>query len=220
MASLRTSGCIAAFAFLVVCSHCLPSRADDEEGLVKEVLYKPDSCDRLTKKHDLLSMHYTGTLTATGTKFDSSLDRGQPFEFQLGVGQVIRGWDRGLLDMCVGERRKLTVPPHLAYGDQGAGEQIPPKATLTFELELLNIKAGPPPPNVFKEIDVNNDNLLSEEEVSNYLQEQQRKAEMESLPVSKEQHDTMLQQIFQHEDRDKDGFISHAEFSGPKHDEL
>ncbi|XP_076459723.1 uncharacterized protein LOC143292916 [Babylonia areolata] len=217
MASQTTS--VIVCTLLLVCSHCLPSRADDGE-LVTEVLQKPDSCTRQSKKHDLLSMHYTGTLTATGAKFDSSLDRQQPFEFQLGVGQVIQGWEKGLQDMCVGEKRKLVVPSHMAYGDQGAGEVIPPKSSLTFEVELLDIKDGPPPPNVFKEIDVNNDLLLSQEEVSSYLKEQQKKADPNTPPVSEDQHGTILQQIFDHEDKDKDGFISHDEFSGPKHDEL
>lgn len=86
-----------------------------------------------------VSVHYTGWLT-NGQKFDSSLDRGQPFEFVLGQGQVIRGWDEGVASMKVGGKRKLTIPPDLGYGARGAGGAIPPNATLVFEVQLLNIK--------------------------------------------------------------------------------
>lgn len=83
-------------------------------------------------------VHYTGWLT-DGTKFDSSVDRGTPFEFTLGAGMVIAGWDQGVAGMKVGEKRKLTIPSDLAYGDAGVGP-IPGKATLVFEVELLGIK--------------------------------------------------------------------------------
>lgn len=93
------------------------------------------------------------------------MDREQPFSFQVGVGQVIKGWDQGLLDMCVGEKRKLTIPPHLGYGDRGAGNVIPGGATLIFDVELINIGDSGPTTNVFKEIDADKNNLLSREEV-------------------------------------------------------
>jgi peptidylprolyl isomerase len=92
------------------------------------------------KKGDFVQVHYTGWLT-NGTKFDSSLDRGQPFEFKLGAGQVIRGWDEGLSTMKVGGRRKLYIPPDLGYGARGAGGVIPPNAELVFEVELLGIRS-------------------------------------------------------------------------------
>ncbi len=84
-------------------------------------------------------VHYTGWLT-NGKKFDSSKDRGQPFSFTLGVGQVIKGWDEGVKGMRVGGVRKLTIPPEMGYGSRGAGGVIPPNATLIFEVELLDVK--------------------------------------------------------------------------------
>ncbi|MFA5870812.1 MAG: FKBP-type peptidyl-prolyl cis-trans isomerase [Candidatus Paceibacterota bacterium] len=86
-----------------------------------------------------VTVHYTGTLI-NGTKFDSSLDRGAPFTFSLGVGQVIRGWDEGVVGMKVGGKRKLIIPSELGYGPRGAGSTIPPNATLLFDVELLGVK--------------------------------------------------------------------------------
>ena len=86
-----------------------------------------------------VSIHYTGWLT-DGKKFDSSLDRGRPFSFRLGEGSVIKGWDEGVAGMKVGGKRQLKVPAASAYGDQGKGGVVPPKANLTFEIQLVDVK--------------------------------------------------------------------------------
>jgi len=91
---------------------------------------KVENCNYKSKVGDTLHMQYTGVLKSNGQKFDSSYDRGHPFVFKIGHGQVIKGWDIGLLDICEGEHRKLIIPPSYAYGDAGAGDVIPPGATL------------------------------------------------------------------------------------------
>ncbi|XP_032939341.1 peptidyl-prolyl cis-trans isomerase FKBP2 isoform X2 [Catharus ustulatus] len=103
---------------------------------------RPERCGERSRRGDVLTLHYSGTLE-DGTPFDSSLSREQPFVFSLGTGQVIKGWDQGLLGMCEGEKRKLVIPPELGYGDRGAPPQAPGGAVLIFEVELLKIERRP-----------------------------------------------------------------------------
>lgn len=113
-------------------------RKDCQKGdLKKEVLTEGQG--KLADEGDEVVVHYVGTFL-DGTKFDSSLDRGQPFSFVLGSGQVIQGWEQGVLGMKVEEKRKLTIAPELAYGEAGIPGAIPPDSTLVFEVELLEIK--------------------------------------------------------------------------------
>ncbi len=105
--------------------------------LIIEDLTVGNGDEAVSGKH--VVVHYTGWLT-NGSKFDSSKDRNDPFDFRLGAGQVIRGWDEGVAGMKVGGKRKLTIPPEMGYGSRGAGGVIPPNATLVFEVELLAVR--------------------------------------------------------------------------------
>lgn len=97
------------------------------------------TCTRKTQNGDTISMHYRGTLASDNSQFDASYDRGSPLTFKLGSGQVIKGWDQGLTEMCIGEKRRLTIAPELAYGDRAVGP-IPAGSVLVFETELVGIK--------------------------------------------------------------------------------
>jgi len=117
--------------------------ASPPKELLIETVHLPTNAASLpkSKKGDQISVHYTGTLFDGGTKFDSSIDRNKPFDLTLGAGQVIRGWDEGLQGMVVGEKRKLTIPPELAYGSKAFPPHIKPHSTLVFDVEMKAIKS-------------------------------------------------------------------------------
>ncbi|KAL3531065.1 hypothetical protein ACH5RR_010387 [Cinchona calisaya] len=126
------------FIVLVFVTLAAAKKSGDVKELQIGVKYKPESCEIQAHKGDRVSVHYRGKLT-DGTVFDSSIERGDPIEFELGSGRVIKGWDQGLLGMCVGEKRKLKIPAKLGYGDQGSPPTIPGGATLIFDTELVSV---------------------------------------------------------------------------------
>ncbi|XP_019735958.1 peptidyl-prolyl cis-trans isomerase FKBP14-like [Hippocampus comes] len=186
-----------------------------------EVLHKPFLCHRKSKYGDMMLVHHQGYFE-NGTMFHDS--RGDPTEgdkhamwFILGIREVIKGWDQGLQNMCAGEKRKLIVPPALAYGKEGKGK-IPPESTLTFIVELLEIRNGPRSHESFQEMDLNDDWKLSKSEVKQYFK---KEFERNGYPPNDTLHENMVQDIFAKEDENKDGFISSKEFTYKyKHDEL
>jgi len=178
-----------------------------------EVYDGPTECDEKNKvsKGNNLSMHYTGTIdesSATGEKgkeFDSSRARGQTFDFTIGTGQVIHGWDVGIFGLCVGAKAKLVIPPDMGYGASGAGADIPGGATLHFDVEVMSINDTPPQkeePNLFQEIDTDADGKISKDEVGVYFKAQGQG----EMPAG----------LWEKEDADGNGHISWEEFGGPK----
>ncbi|GAQ84127.1 FKBP-type peptidyl-prolyl cis-trans isomerase [Klebsormidium nitens] len=113
-------------------------KSKDVTELQIGVKFKPEVCSIKASKGDQVSVHYRGSLT-DGSQFDASYDRGAPFDFKLGAGQVIKGWDQGIAGMCIGEKRKLRIPSSLGYGDHGSPPKIPGGATLVFDTELIAI---------------------------------------------------------------------------------
>ncbi|XP_073155997.1 FK506-binding protein 2-like [Henckelia pumila] len=122
-----------AFSFLASAK-----KSADVTELQIGVKYKPKTCEVQAHKGDSVKVHYRGKLT-DGTVFDSSFERGDPIQFELGSGQVIKGWDQGILAMCLGEKRKLKIPSKLGYGEQGSPPTIPGGATLIFDTELVAV---------------------------------------------------------------------------------
>jgi len=185
------------------------SAAVADDGLVVKQYEGPTECEDAdtVKKGDQLGMHYTGTIDASsktgtpGKQFDSSRGRGV-FDTKIGVGQVIQGWDQGLIGLCKGAKATLVVPPEMGYGAGGAGGDIPGGATLNFDVEVMSITEGPPEPNLFMELDTDKDGKLTKEEVLAHFKKNGR----DELPDG----------LWEGEDKNKDGHIEWEEFGGPK----
>lgn len=150
MQTLRTMRALAAAAFAsaLFAAAALPMTAQAQEKTITtasglQITDRKAGTGPSPKAGQICVMHYTGWLSengAKGQKFDSSVDRGKPFEFTIGKHQVIAGWDEGVATMKVGGKRTLVIPPELGYGARGAGGVIPPNATLIFDVELLDVK--------------------------------------------------------------------------------
>ncbi|KAC9294243.1 hypothetical protein E3N88_46032 [Mikania micrantha] len=140
MANLRLASAIkeSLILILLVTATLVSAKSGDVTELQIGVKHKPASCEVQAHKGDKIKVHYRGKLT-DGTVFDSSFERGTPFEFELGSGHVIKGWDQGLLGMCVGEKRKLKIPAKMGYGERGSPPKIPGGATLIFDTELIAV---------------------------------------------------------------------------------
>lgn len=197
--------------------------ATSQEELITEVLKEPPAdCSRKAKNDDIIYMHYIGKL-ANGKQFDSSYSHTpkEPFEFKLGAGHVIGGWEQGVVGMCVGEKRKLTIPPSLGYGEEGYGDLIPAKSTLIFEIELMEIKDDDGTydqgldyhdehsharPHDFEHIDLNNDKQISKEELISFIEKLNSEGKEKIEDVAK----TVDEIILEH-DINKDGMISYEE---------
>ncbi|XP_015723815.1 peptidyl-prolyl cis-trans isomerase FKBP7 [Coturnix japonica] len=209
---------LAALVLLAASERAEGSAAEEEVKI--EVLHLPESCSPKSKKGDLLNAHYDGFLASNGSKFYCSRTQndGHPKWFVLGVGQVIKGLDIAMMNMCPGEKRKVVIPPSLAYGQQGYEQgKIPPNATLIFEIELYAVNKGPRSVEAFRQIDKDNDKKLSELEISEYLKEEFARDGKKRHPSV---HDEILADIFKKNDHDGDGFISAKEYNVYQHDEL
>jgi len=188
----------------------------DFDGVGIGLIDRPRICDGTTNKGDLVKVTFNVSL-GDGTLLDDRYLH-KPLEFIIGDGSMIGGFNAGLEGMCVNERRRLTVPTQYGYGTNSMGN-MPSRVTLYFDVKLLSFATPDPSKmknlNQFKQIDSNKDNLLSPDEVKEYLQDSGFFDQPGDNGIKQ-----MMRDIFKEEDRNYNGYIEHEEFSGPKRDEL
>ena len=185
--------------------------AAEEDQVAIDVYEGPMECDEAdrVKVGDRLGMHYTGTIDGSsrtgepGKVFDSSRGRDIVLDVTIGVGELIAGWDAGLLGLCRGAKAILVVPPDMGYGSSGVGDAIPGGATLRFDLGVISVTAPPPLPDLFDELDIDEDGVLALEEIHAHFRKEGPDAEMPP-------------DLMEREDKNGDGVVSREEFGGPK----
>ncbi|XP_068602745.1 peptidyl-prolyl cis-trans isomerase FKBP7 [Brachionichthys hirsutus] len=193
--------------------------AAEPDGEVEiHVVFKPEECHPKSKRGDLMNVHYDGFLAADGSQFYCSRSdkAGHPQWFVLGVGQIIKGLDIGMDDMCAGEKRKITVPPALAFGVDGKGP-VPPNATVVFEVEVYSVSQGPRSLEAFGKMDLDNDRSLTKDEIKKHLKLQYEK---DGKPRNDTFYEKIADDILRRNDQDEDGQLSAKEYNIYKHDEL
>ncbi|XP_041663090.1 peptidyl-prolyl cis-trans isomerase FKBP7 [Cheilinus undulatus] len=209
--------CVFVSSQIPLWSVCAAAEEQDEEVKI-EVLFKPEPCSPRSKKGDLMNVHYDGYLAKDGSQFYCSRSdkAGHPQWFVLGVGQILKGLDIGMEDMCAGEKRKITVPPALAFGEKGK-HPVPPNATVIFEVEVYMVSRGPRSMEAFGEMDQDKDKSLTKDEVKQHLKMQY---ERDGKTYDEPFYEKIMADIFYKNDQDRDGQISMKEYNVFKHDEL
>ncbi|XP_040057862.1 peptidyl-prolyl cis-trans isomerase FKBP7 [Gasterosteus aculeatus] len=196
----------------------LATTAELDAEIKVEVLFRPEQCTPKSKRGDMINVHYDGFLAKDGSQFYCSRSdkNGHAQWYVLGIGQVIEGLDKGMVDMCPGEKRKITVPPGLAFGSAGKAP-VPPNATVVFEVELYSISRGPRSVEAFREMDVDGDRSLSKAEVKAYFKQDFEKS---GKPRDESFYEKLMTDVFRKSDHNHDGLISAKEYNVYEHDEL
>uniref|UniRef100_A0A674MXW6 peptidylprolyl isomerase n=1 Tax=Takifugu rubripes TaxID=31033 RepID=A0A674MXW6_TAKRU len=197
------------------------------------VTKKAEDCEKKTKKGDFVKYHYNASLM-DGTAIDSTYNYGKTYNIVLGANQVVPGMETGLMDMCVGEKRHLIIPPHLAYGERGVTGEVPGSAVLVFDVELISVEEGLPEgymfiwnedvsPDLFSEMDKDNNKLVEPSEFTDYIMRQVNEGKGRLAPGFDPYR--IIDNMFFNQDRNGDGKITEAEFKlkadeSASHDEL